>query len=187
MIRFLVAATAALILTGATFAGTEVKFAPFSGISIHSGGHVILRHGTVQRVTVVKGDLSKADLHITGGNTLDISPCKTWCWHVGYFEVEIVSPKIDNVVAHSGGALRASGEFPKQASLQLTAHSGGAIETLAIPVDNVTALAHSGGAIQLKVLSSLEATAHSGGAINYTGNPPHLVVQSHSGGSISKD
>ena len=148
MIRVLAAATAALILTGAAFAGTEVKFAPFTGISTHSGAHVILRHGNIQRVTVVKGDLSKADLHI-GGNTLDISPCKNWCWHVGKFEVEIVSPKIDDIVAHSGGSLQASGEFPKQASLHLTAHSGGAIETVAIPVDNVNATAHSGGAIEL--------------------------------------
>ena len=186
MIRFLAAATTALILTGAAFAGTEVKFASFSGISVHSGAHVILRHGTTQRVTVVKGDLGKADLHVSG-NTLDISPCKAWCWHVGEFEVEVISPKIDNVVAHSGGALQASGEFPKQASLHLTAHSGGAIEARAIPADAVNALAHSGGAIQLKALSSLEAEANSGGTISYTGNPPHLSIQSNSGGSISKD
>jgi len=186
MIRFLALTTAALILAGTALAGTELKFAPFSGVSVHSGAHVILRHGAVQRVTVVKGDLGKADLHVSG-NTLDISPCKNWCWHVQELEVEIVSPKIDNVVAHSGGALQASGDFPKQASLHLTAHSGGSIETNAIPAENVNALAHSGGSIQLKVLSNLEALAHSGGAISYTGNPAHLSVQSHSGGSISKD
>jgi hypothetical protein len=186
MIRFVALSTAALILTGAAFAGTDVKLPPFSGITVHGGAHVILRHGTVQRVTVVKGDLGKADLHISG-TTLDISPCKTWCWHVGEFEVEIISPKIDDVVAHSGGALQADGEFPKQASLHLTAHSGGAIEARAIPADAVNALAHSGGSIQLKALSSLEAMAHSGGSISYTGNPPHLSIQSHSGGSISKD
>lgn len=186
MIRFAAVTAAALMLTTAALAGTEVKFPPFAGLSVHSGAHVVLRHGNVQRVTITKGDPSKADLHLSG-NTLDISPCKTWCWHITEFEVEVVSPKIDNITAHSGGSLQASGDFPKLDSLHLTAHSGGSIETRAIPADRVFALAHSGGAIQLKVLSTLDAQAHSGGAINYTGNPQHLSVQSHSGGAISKE
>jgi hypothetical protein len=186
MIRLVAVSAAALILAGAAFAGTDVKLAPFSGISVHGGGHVVLRHGTVQRVTVIKGDLAKADLHVSG-NTLDISPCRTMCWGHIEFEVEIVSPKIDAIEAHGGGAVEAEGQFPKQPVLHVQAHGGGAIDTRAIPAETVNAEAHGGGAIEVQAISAINAQAFGGGAINYTGNPPHVAAQANGGGSISKD
>jgi hypothetical protein len=186
MIRFVALSTAALILTSAALAGADVKLPPFSGINVHGGAHVILRHGTVQRVTVVKGDLGKADLHISG-TTLDISPCKLACWGHVDFEVEIVSPKIDAIEAHGGGAVEAAGQFPKQPVLNVQAHGGGAIDTRAIPADTVNAQAHGGGAIEVQALVAINAQAHGGGAIEYTGNPPHVAAETHGGGSISKE
>ena len=176
MIRLAAFAAAAVLLTGAAVAGTDLKFPIFTGIAVHGGAHVILHHGAVQRVTVVKGDLGKADLHLTGGNTLDISPCKNWCWNTQEFEVDITSPKIDAVEAHGGGALEARGDFPRQPVLDLQAHGGGAIDTRAIPADTVNAQAHGGGAIRVRALNAINAQAHGGGAISYAGNPPHVAV-----------
>lgn len=184
MIRF--AALVAVMLTSAAFAGPELKFPAFTGINVHGGAHVVLRHGNVQRVTVTKGDAGKADLHMSG-TSLDISPCKNWCWNVGPFEVEIVSPKIDAVEAHGGGALEAVGEFPHQGVLTVAAHGGGAIDTRAIPADTVTAAAHGGGAVHVRALNALVAAAHGGGAISYAGNPPKVVTQTGGGGAISKE
>jgi hypothetical protein len=188
MIRFVAAAAAALLLSGAALAGTDMNFPVFTGINAHGGAKVILHHGTAQRVTVVKGDLSKADLHMSG-NALDISPCKTWlsCWHTPTLEVEIVSPKIDAMEAHGGGSIKAVGDFPKVPSLNAEAHGGGAIDARAIPADTVNASAHGGGAIKVKALQNINAEAHGGGAISYAGNPPHVTSQAHGGGAIGRE
>jgi hypothetical protein len=186
MIRLVTAAAAALMLTGSAFAGTNLNFPAFTGIAVHGGAHVALRHGAVQRVTVIKGDLSKANLHMSG-NTLDISPCKNWCWNVKEFEVEIVSPKIEAIEAHGGGAVDATGDFPKQSALSIQAHGGGAIDTRAIPAETVNAEAHGGGAIRVKALAAITAEAHGGGNITYAGNPAHVAVQTHGGGAINKE
>jgi hypothetical protein len=186
MIRLAAIGLAAVMLTSAAFAGPEMTFPAFTGINVHGGARVVLRHGNIQRVTITKGDVSKADLHIAG-NSLDISPCKNWCWNVGPFEVEIVSPKIDAVEAHGGGALDAVGDFPHQGALNVEAHGGGAIDTRAIPADTVNASAHGGGAIRVRALKSINAQAHGGGAISYAGNPPQISAQTHGGGAISKE
>jgi hypothetical protein len=186
MIRLVAATAAALLLSGAALAGTDMNFPVFTGVSAHGGAKVVLHHGTVQRVTIVKGDVSKAYLHMTG-NTLDISPCKDWCWKSQTLEVEIVSPKIDNMDAHGGGSIKAVGDFPKVPSLNVEAHGGGAIDARAVPADTVNASAHGGGAIKVKALQTINAEAHGGGAISYAGNPPHVTSQAHGGGAISRE
>ena len=186
MIRFVAVTAAALILSGAALAGTDVKLAPFSGISVHGGGHVILRHGTAQRVTVVKGDLSKADLHVNG-NTLDISPCKNWCWGHIDFEVEIVSPKIDSLEVHGGGDLDAVGEFPRQPVLNVEVHGGGDLDSRTIPAETVNAQVHGGGDAKVKALATINAEVHGGGDLTYVGNPGQVHSETHGGGSISRN
>lgn len=185
MIRFALI-PAALMLTGAAFAGTDMHFGSFTGLNVHGGAHVNLHYGKVQKVTVVKGDLSKADLHLSG-NTLDISPCKNWCFNVQTLEVDVTSPSVNDIEAHGGGAVKASGDFPKQPTLKIEAHGGGAVDTRAIPADVAHVEAHGGGAVRLQVLGELNAEAHGGGAISYTGNPPRVHSSSHGGGAISKD
>jgi hypothetical protein len=186
MIKMIFATAVSLLVADAALAGPGLNLAPFSAINAHGGAGVVLRHGSVQRVTVVKGDLSKADLHLTG-KTLDISPCKNWCWNTSDFKVEIVSPRIDAIEAHGGGAVKAEGDFPKQPMLSVEAHGGGAVDVRAIPADTVRARAHGGGAIKVKALSSIDAEANGGGAITYSGNPAHVMSQTHAGGAISRD
>jgi hypothetical protein len=188
MNRLVAACAATLLLTGAAFAGTDMRFPAFTGINVHGGAKVILHHGNVQHVTITKGDVSKADLHMSG-SVLDISPCKSWlsCWHTPTLEVDIVAPKIEDIEAHGGGSVKAVSEFPKVPSLNVEAHGGGAIDARAIPADTVNANAHGGGAIKVKALETINAQAHGGGAISYAGNPPHVVAKTHGGGAISRE
>lgn len=188
MIRTVAAAATALLLAGAAFAGTDMNFPTFTGISVHGGGSVVLRHGAVQRVTVIKGDLAKIDLHMAG-NTLDISPCKekSWCWGSNPLEVEIVSPAIDHLDIHGGGDLKAVGDFPHQPSLRVDVHGGGDLDCRAIPAENVDANVHGGGDAYVNAITSLNAEVHGGGDLTYIGNPPRLSSQTHGGGSIHKE
>jgi hypothetical protein len=186
MIRIAAAAATLAFLTGAAFAGTDMNFPVFSGINVHGGGSVVLRHGPVQRVTVIKGDLSKIDLHMSG-NTIDISPCKNWCWGTNPLEVEIVSPKIDTFEVHGGGEIKAVGEFPRQPALRVDVHGGGDLDARAIPADTVNANVHGGGDAYVNAVSSLNAEVHGGGDLTYVGNPPHISSQTHGGGSIHKE
>src|SRR5512139_542595 len=76
MYRFAFAALIAAPLTMAapSFAATDIPLPPFTGISVHGGGHVILVHGAKQRVTLLKGDPKVAQIRVNG-NTLELSPC----------------------------------------------------------------------------------------------------------------
>lgn len=183
MIRKLI--LAALLLGGVSFAGTDVAVPPFSSISAHSGANVKLIYGPNQRVTVTKGNLKKGKIEVNDGHTLDIAGCDGWfCWN-NTLHVEVVTPKIEGVVAHSGADVIASGSFPKQPHLNVQAHSGGDVDLAAIPADTVDVEAHSGGSADVKAFSSLNAKAHSGGDVTYAGHPAHINAQSNSGGDIS--
>jgi hypothetical protein len=186
--RWLLAASlfAAFALTGAAHAGSVVPLPGFTALDIHGGARVVLHHGAVAKVTILSGDLAKADLHVSG-TTLSISPCKTPCWGHHEIEVEVISPAIAAIETHGGGALRAEGTFPRQPSLSLSAHGGGAIDTRAIAAETVNAEAHGGGAIQLQALNALNAETHGGGAINFTGHPAQVNARTHGGGAIDNE
>jgi hypothetical protein len=186
MIRLTALIAAPLLLCSAALAGTDVAVPPFSSLSAHSGANVKLIYGPQQRVTVVKGDLKKGRIQVKHGNTLDISGCSgMFCWGNHSFDVEVVTPKIEAVVASSGADVTASGNFPKQPHLAVQAHSGGDANLGAIPADAVDAQASSGGSADVKVLSTLNAQANSGGDVTYTGHPAHINSQTNSGGEVS--
>jgi len=186
MIRSATVVAAALLLTGAAFAGTDLSFPAFTGINLHGGGHVVLRHGAVQKVTVIKGDLKKADIHLDG-KTLDVSSCKGWCWNVAELVVEITSPAIDAMEVHGGGDLEAVGEFPHQPVLNVQVHGGGDLDARAIPADTVNASVHGGGDAKVKALTAINANVHGGGDLTYTGNPGQIRSETHGGGTIHKE
>lgn len=185
MIRSASALAAVLAFGGLAFAGTDISLPAFHAIDIHGGGEVILRHGPVQRVTVIQGDLKKAELKVVGNGTLDISPCKGWCWGSTPFKVEIVSPRIDVLDVHGGGSLKAEGQFPVQPKLTLEVHGGGDLDTRAIPADAIEANVHGGGDAFVQALKSIDAEVHGGGDITYIGNPQQVRAQSHGGGAIN--
>lgn len=169
-------------------ADIDVPVPAFSGIEAHGGASVVLRHGPVQKVTIVKGDLKVSKITVNG-TSLDIEACPhswTGCPFGYKLQVEITSPHIEAMDAHGGGAIRVEGDFPQQKQLHLEAHGGGAIDSRAIPAEEVYADAHGGGAIHTRALASLHAEAHGGGAIDYAGNPPQVFASAHGGGAISR-
>jgi Putative auto-transporter adhesin, head GIN domain len=176
---------APLLMAAPAFAATDIPLPPFTGISVHGGGHVILKHGTVQHVTMLKGDPKISQLQVVHG-TLDVSPCpNTWnCPLHNYdLEVEIVSPNITAIEAHGGGDIEAKGDFPTQAQMSVAAHGGGDVDIRVIPVEHVSAEAHGGGDIHVKALVSLSASVHGGGDITYAGNPK-VSASTHGGGDV---
>lgn len=187
MTRLIALIAAPLLLSAFAFAGTDVPVSSFSGISANSGADVKLIYGPTQRITVVKGDLKKARIQVKDGKTLEISGCTGFCWGNNTLEVEVVTPKIDAIVAHSGADVKATGAFPRQRYLYVQAHSGGDADVEAIPSDTVDVVAHSGGSARVNVLWTLNAQAHSGGDVHYSGHPPHINSQTHSGGDVSSD
>ena len=187
--RSLAASVAVLLLAAApALAGGDVKVPAFSSIEAGGGSHVILHHGTTQRVVVVKGDMNVSSVRVDGGKLM-IDPCPKNCWFWDHheLEVDVVAPNVEALVAHGGADIDARGPFPRQAQMRVEAHGGGEIDIRAIPVEHVTAIAHGGGDVKLQALSSLDAQAHGGGDITYVGHPAKINSQVHGGGNVSQE
>lgn len=188
MIRLTALLATPFLFTALAFAGTTVSVPHFSDLSVHSGADVKLVYGQTQRVTLIKGDLKKGRIQVNDGHTLEVSGCDgLFCWGSHPMEVEVVTPRVESVTAHSGADVTASGNFPKQPHLNVLAHSGGDVDVRAIPADTVDAQAHSGGDVHVKALTNLNANAHSGGDIHYSGHPAHINSQTHSGGDVTAE
>jgi hypothetical protein len=183
-IRILAAVFALPLLAAPAPAGTDIPLAPFHAIGLHGGGHVVLRFGATQKVTLVKGDLKTARIEVADG-ALNLSPCRDTCFGRNDLEVEIASPNIDVVAIHGGGKIEAQGDFPKQAAIAVAVHGGGEIDIRALAVETVSAAVHGGGSILTTPMRALAAAVNGGGEIAYWGKP--IVASSvHGGGAITK-
>jgi len=175
------------LLAAPALAGTDVPLPPFSAIDLHAGGHVVLRYGPAQRVTIIKGDARNSKLEVHG-SSLDIEGCR-WNWSCpwGYsLEVEIVTPGLNALAVHGGGELDAMGQFPVQNAMSLAVHGGGDVDIRTIPVRNMQASVHGGGDLHANVTDALTAEIHGGGSISYRGHP-RLSTSVHGGGSVTQE
>jgi len=166
-------------------AETVVPLAPFQGIDLHGGGDVVLKHGSVQRVTILKGSLQYSKLTVVNG-TLDVSACEDW-WHCpsNYdFKVEIETPGVTAIAVHGGGDLSTEGAFPAQDRLALDIHGGGDADLKAIPVRNASVSVHGGGDLKVTATEALSGSVEGGGDVTYWGHPKTLAVATHGGGDI---
>lgn len=179
-----VAALFGLSLLGPAAAATDVPLPPFSAIDLHGGGQVVLRHGPVQRVILIRGD-AKNSLIEVHGDTLELSGCRDFwgCNSDYHLEVEIVTPGLSAMNVHGGGSLKAEGEFPVQNALSLDVHGGGDVDTRAIPVRNVRAEVHGGGTLHVNAIDTLTGEVHGGGDVVYSGHP-RVTSAVHGGGSV---
>jgi hypothetical protein len=176
---------AALPLSAALAQTATVR--PFHAVEVHGGGEVILRHGTSQRVTLLKGDPKTAEIEVDSQGTLHLSPCARplrCVWHTGPFEVEVVTPTITSVEAYGGGEARAEGAFPTQPNLKVRVYGGGEADVKAIPAQKVEADIRGGGAARVHALETLVADVRGGGDLHYWGHP-HITSDVRGGGSIA--
>lgn len=175
-----------LALAAPASAGTVVPLAPFQGIDLHGGGDVVLKHGAVQRVTILKGSLQYSKLTVVNG-TLDVSACDSWwnCPRNYDFKVEIETPMLSAIAVHGGGELSTEGAFPAQDRLSLAIHGGGDADVRAIPVRNASVSVHGGGDLRVTATEALSGSVEGGGDVTYWGHPKQLSVATHGGGDIS--
>lgn len=182
MLKILLPALAIAAVPAAAMADQVIKVPPFRSIEVHGGGEATLRHGDRQRVVMIKGDLSVAEIKVVDGKLM-LSPCKDWCWGEHDLKVEITTPAIAAVSVHGGGELRAEGGFPRQPSLDVNVHGGGDADVRAIAADTVSAEVHGGGDAEVRAERKLTAQVHGGGELHFWGHP-QVNSSTHGGGEI---
>lgn len=185
------AAGAAVLLASAApqaaSAETVVPLAKFHSIQLNGGGKVHLRHGPVQRVTILRGDPRISRLAVGARGTerdkLVIDVCRRSCRDD--LEVEIVTPLVSGVAVNGGGRIESEGGFPAQANLGVAVSGGGLIDARALPARNVGAAVEGGGRILTRASGTLGAAISGGGEIRYWGKPEVSTVI-NGGGTVER-
>lgn len=174
-----------LVLAAPVAAQTVIPVAPFRAIELHDGGHVSLRQGPVQRVTLIKGSTDCAQLTVADDHRLVIDKYNGRCVHGYELEIEIVTPSISEISVANGGIIQTRGSFPRQAEITTDVSNGGIIDIRSIAVDRVTASIAHGGRILVMPQITLSASVSNGGGVTYWGDPQVQSSVSH-GGAITK-
>lgn len=171
--------TIAVLSTIPVAAQNIIPIGHFRSIELRNGGHVIVRHGQTQRVTVLSG---KPRVRLAENERLVIDHCKQDCPRGERVRVEIITPEVSAVAVSNGGRLQTLGAFPARADIAAAVESGGMIDIRSIPADAVTAAIDSGGRIFTTARKTLNAAVVSGGGITYWGNAQ--VQQAISDGGV---
>ena len=75
MIKTILPALAlAALVPSVALAGQVISVPQFKSIELHGGGIATLRHGDRQRVVLIKGDPSIAEIEVKGDGKLMLSP-----------------------------------------------------------------------------------------------------------------
>jgi hypothetical protein len=163
-------------LSAVPFARTAAQSEPlslasFRSVETRNGVHAILRYGTTQRVSILKGAPDQTRITIAPGDRLIIDKqCRLKCSRGYELEVEIVTPDVAHITVAHGGWLQSRGSFPRQAELDVTVDNGGTIDVRSMSVGSVTASVVSGGRILTRPLTELAARVEDGGNITYWGD-----------------
>ena len=162
-----------------------VSLARFSSVELRNGGKAILRHGPIQRVTLLKGSLDYTQVTIANGDRLVIDKCRGKCPRRYELEVEIVAPDIAGISIADGGTVEVRDSFPRREEIRVAVSQGGAIDIRSLMVDFVTASVDQGGTIFAKPQSTLIASVRQGGQITYWGDAQIRSYVRH-GGVVSR-
>ena len=123
----LTAALAAPLLMPAADAGT-VAVGAFSRVALHGGGHLTLKHGATQSVSLIHGSTDVTSFTIRNGTELVIAACGNtviMCPFNYDLDVEITSPNIQGISIHGGGDIT----FRGHPNLVQSIHGGGDIDS----------------------------------------------------------
>jgi hypothetical protein len=179
----------AVLVTGPMlFAGAHaesVSVPPFRSIELRGGGHVTLRPGTEQRVTILSGSTRYTKFRRKDDGQLVIDACDRNCPDRYDLQIEIVTPEIHGVAVSGGGEIVSARGFGHQDSIGVAVEGGGAIDVRSIPVSRAEAAVNGGGAIRLRAERQLEAAVDGGGDIRYWGNPA-VTSAVDGGGNVSR-
>ena len=183
--RFTFAFAAAILVAAPALAGTPVQVGHFSQVQLRGGGHVVVRHGATQSVTLIKGSTQYTNFRIRNGRELVIDACNDSCPSHYDLEIEIVTPDFQAASIDGGGEIEAQGGFPAQDRFAVAVNGGGDIDVKAVNASTADAAVNGGGAIELTATHELNAAVAGGGDIIYHGNPQvHEAVEG--GGSVER-
>ena len=176
---------AALLAAPAALAATPVSVGHFDQVELRGGGHVVVKHGANQSVTLIKGSAEITGFHIRDGNKLVIDACAHNCPNGEYdLEIEIVTPDLAGAAIDGGGHIQAASGFPQQHDFAAAVDGGGHLDMTALGADQVEAAVNGGGHIEVKAIRALNAAVDGGGSIVYRGDPQ--VTQAIDGGGSVK-
>jgi Putative auto-transporter adhesin, head GIN domain len=179
-------ALAASLLASSAFAGTPVQVGHFDQIELRGGGHVVVKHGAGQSVTLIKGSADITGFHIRDGSKLVIDACDHNCPSGNYdLEIEIVTPALAGAAIDGGGHIQAESGFPQQREFAAAVDGGGHIDMSALGADQVEAAIDGGGHIEVSAIRALHAAVDGGGSIVYHGDP-QVTQAIDGGGSVSR-
>ena len=159
------------IATVTLAAQTAIPTAPFESVELHNGGHVVIRHGAAQRVTVISGDPDAVRITVRGQRLVIENRGSRRHRHHERLEVEVITPELTAAAVSNGGTLETEGAFPAQASISTAVEQGGTVDVRSVPADTVAASVEQGGRIFTHARETLTASVRSGGAITYWGKP----------------
>lgn len=166
-------------------AAEVVQLPRFKALDLRGGGEIVLRHGPVQRVTIIEGDRRVSRLEVPGpserrvgrntyrnsGESLVIRACEGRCPRNYRLRVEVVSPEVTAIAITGGGTVRTAGTFPRSDAIGLAVTGGGMLDARALSANAVGAAVTGGGLINTHPRQSLGASVTGGGTIRYWGNP----------------
>lgn len=180
---------AALILVAASLpasAATDVTVPRFQALSLNGGGTVTIRHGAVQKVSIVRGSAAVSGFEVSD-KSLRISACEKDCPANYKLEVEVVAPDLSALAVRGGGKIVMSG-FPPKKSLALSVQGGGSVDTRAVQTENVAASVQGGGAIRTWATGTLAGSVRGGGGggVVYRGTPT-VATSVRGGGSVKAE
>lgn len=185
MTRAALAAFAILAFAAApAFAGV-IPVGHFDQIALRGGGHVLVKHGATQSVTLLSGDPAYTKFSIRHGGELQIDACEGNCPEHYTIEIEIVTPELSGASIEGGGHIDAENGFPQQHGFDAAVSGGGHIDMRAISAAEVDAAVNGGGHIQITATRKLEAAVSGGGAITYNGDP-EVEQAINGGGSVNR-
>ena len=174
----------ALLLPAAASAAEVVPLDHFDSVGLEGGGHVTVKYGPQQRVTLLQGSTRYTRLRVEG-HSLNIEACNEDCPHHYDLEVEIVTPALDAAAISGGGDIAVRGSFPNVESFSAAVNGGGDIDARAVSAKTVHAAVSGGGGIHVTATAMLNAAVSGGGEIVYSGNP-QVSEAVNGGGSVER-
>lgn len=181
----LLATTTAALFAGPAAAAERVPVGHFDHVLLNGGGHVTIKYGATQSVTILKGSTQFTSFTIRHGNELQINACNDSCPHSYDLDVEIVTPALAAAAINGGGEIDAMGKFPGWNQFTAAVNGGGEMDLSAISAAQATAAVNGGGHILVTATASLTAAVHGGGEISYRGNP-QVTQAIQGGGSVDR-
>jgi hypothetical protein len=167
-------------------ASTDVPVGHFDSVELRGGGHVVLRYGAAERVTLASGSTQFTHFHVEDGRKLVIDACTYDCPSHYDLQIQIQIPHVNTVAIRGGGHIESLPGFPTQNTIVAAVQGGGNIDLHTLDAENATAAVDGGGRVHVHADRHLTAAVNGGGHIGYSGGA-EVTSAVNGGGSVSAE